>query len=250
MITNFSNTPQFRAIVSQTEYELTDSDDRTVSTGNGTASNGQPPQKLVRLNLNRASPEDIKNFPQNIAFIMQAMINDFDQVKIYPNKIDAPIEKLHNMPKFIKNFQNHFTIINDTANTNSLSFLSIVFRVESNESIRSFRENATISRILTDNNIILRPHQWHEDEKQVMTIAYVMGVDATKYKEEHLSAMISETLKAKNIQHSDIPRYQLTKRQASSKHSSLKKSRTMFAIEVRTEDRLSATRFFRQAFER
>jgi hypothetical protein len=244
MIIPYAATKRFLATLCETEYELTDSDDVTLPGGNSTASNG-PQQQMFRLIRNHASPEDLRTLPLQHSSIIQAMLTDFEGVKVYFNKGSTqPITSLTNIKKFAKDYHCYFDISNDTDNKKGISFLSVVFRVETDISLRAFRENSTISQVLKDNNLILRPHQWHEDEKQIMTIAYVAGIDGIKYQHEHVNAMITGTLENNHIPFSDIPRFQIVKRRATSNYKGKTKSRTMFAIEVRKKDRIQATRFF------
>uniref|UniRef100_A0A6U5I8Q6 Uncharacterized protein n=1 Tax=Grammatophora oceanica TaxID=210454 RepID=A0A6U5I8Q6_9STRA len=244
MLLGFAHTPSFKSLLTESEHELTSPDDATVVAGNGSALNGPPPQKIFRLSLSHATPEEINDFHLYLTIIIHSMLKEFNDVIIIDNH-NKEIKPFTNQSRFLTKCKNHFTIDIDDNNSNGIKFVTVTFRVQTHHPLSSFRENETISHILKDHRLVLRNHDWLESDRRVMTMAYVIGVDSCKYKPEHVTAMIHRTLKDQCPNKSKIPRFNIVKRSVSSNYKQQKSERkVMYAIEVRKDDRIKATSFF------
>ena len=127
MIVSFAATKRFILLLDQREYEMTDADDVTVTTGKGSGSKG-PSQQLVRLTINRASTADIDDFPAHASLIMQAMLMEFKGVKIFPNKNGKPFVSPSHLTRVPGPSENAFGLGNEKDKFQYYSDLSRVMR--------------------------------------------------------------------------------------------------------------------------
>lgn len=205
-------------------------------------------EKTILITRNVEDKDAKANFRFHHIQILQELNNSFPTVQIYDNNNNI-VTDMEDMAKWSDplKYMSHFKLHQKSGNPNRPPKAIVAHRIITNTPMQEIKNNPRIARLLSDQKLYIRYHNWDPEDLDTVQLGVLIGIDPISYHQDAATIKVNTALKKAKIQ--TFPAFKLYRTRAQVQVNQVRISSHVYMLEVRKKDVHTARKLLQKAYE-